>query len=143
MSDNSFKEALKFWVKLGFINFGGPAGQIAIMHREIVDVRKWISESAFMSALNFYEAVVMIKAHPDKYAAEQCARARAATSAGRNGQRVIAAGRDALAQALFEIHPELGGSFQKLTKAIRAQCGENFNFEELNKTGARALGFDI
>ncbi len=53
MSDNSFKEALKFWVKLGFINFGGPAGQIAIMHREIVDVRKWISESAFMSALNF------------------------------------------------------------------------------------------
>lgn len=53
MSDISFKEALKFWVKLGFINFGGPAGQIAIMHREIVDARKWISESAFMSALNF------------------------------------------------------------------------------------------
>jgi chromate transporter len=38
----SFKEAFRFWVKLGFINFGGPAGQIAVMHRELVDRRKWV-----------------------------------------------------------------------------------------------------
>ena len=37
-----FKEALLFWVKLGFINFGGPAGQIAIMHRELVERRRWV-----------------------------------------------------------------------------------------------------
>jgi chromate transporter len=39
-----FSEAFWFWVKLGFISFGGPAGQIAIMHRELVERRKWISE---------------------------------------------------------------------------------------------------
>ena len=49
----SFLEALKFWVKLGFISFGGPAGQIAIMHKELVERRKWISEESFLHALNF------------------------------------------------------------------------------------------
>jgi chromate transporter len=44
----SFKEAFKFWLKLGFINFGGPAGQIAVMHRELVDRRKWVDESVFL-----------------------------------------------------------------------------------------------
>ncbi len=48
-----FREALKFWVKLGFISFGGPAGQIAIMHRELVERQKWISEEKFQHALNF------------------------------------------------------------------------------------------
>jgi chromate transporter len=48
-----FREALKFWVKLGFISFGGPAGQIAIMHKELVERRKWISEDKFLHALNF------------------------------------------------------------------------------------------
>ena len=48
-----FKEALKFWVKLGFISFGGPAGQIAIMHQEVVERRKWIGENQFLRALNF------------------------------------------------------------------------------------------
>src|SRR4051812_18527760 len=48
-----FKEALWFWVKLGFINFGGPAGQIAIMHKELVERRRWISESQFLRSLNF------------------------------------------------------------------------------------------
>ena len=51
--DVKFKEALRFWVKLGFINFGGPAGQIAIMHKELVDKECWISESQFLRALNF------------------------------------------------------------------------------------------
>jgi len=51
--DVSFREALRFWIKLGFISFGGPAGQIAIMHREIVERRRWISEERFLHALNF------------------------------------------------------------------------------------------
>jgi chromate transporter len=48
-----FFEALRFWLKLGFISFGGPAGQIAIMHRELVDEKRWISESRFLHALNY------------------------------------------------------------------------------------------
>ena len=49
----SFAQALRFWLKLGFISFGGPAGQIAIMHRELVEQRRWISESRFLHALNY------------------------------------------------------------------------------------------
>ncbi len=49
----SFAEALRFWVKLGFISFGGPAGQIAIMHRELVERRRWLSEERFLHALNY------------------------------------------------------------------------------------------
>ncbi|MBC7378995.1 MAG: chromate efflux transporter [Burkholderiaceae bacterium] len=48
-----FGEALKFWFKLGFISFGGPAGQIAIMHRELVEQKRWISEKRFLHALNY------------------------------------------------------------------------------------------
>ncbi len=51
--DPSFAEAARFWVKLGLISFGGPAGQIAIMHREIVERRRWVDEERFASALNF------------------------------------------------------------------------------------------
>jgi chromate transporter len=49
----SFKQALRFWTKLGFISFGGPAGQIAIMHQEVVERRRWIDENQFLRALNF------------------------------------------------------------------------------------------
>ena len=49
----SFREALRFWLQLGFISFGGPAGQIAIMHRELVEKRCWVSEQRFLHALNF------------------------------------------------------------------------------------------
>ena len=49
----SFREALRFWLLLGFISFGGPAGQIAVMHRELVEKRRWISEKRFLHALNF------------------------------------------------------------------------------------------
>jgi chromate transporter len=48
-----FREALRFWVRLGFINFGGPTGQIAIMHDELVERRRWIDEPRFLHALNF------------------------------------------------------------------------------------------
>ncbi len=49
----SFAEAFRFWLKLGFISFGGPAGQIAIMHDELVVRKRWISERRFLHALNY------------------------------------------------------------------------------------------
>ena len=49
----AFREALRFWLKLGCVSFGGPAGQIAMMHRELVERRRWISEDHFLHALNF------------------------------------------------------------------------------------------
>lgn len=49
----AFAEAVRFWVKLGFISFGGPAGQIAIMHKELVDKRRWLSDERFLHALNY------------------------------------------------------------------------------------------
>src|ERR1700682_6074472 len=48
-----FAEAFRFWLKLGFISFGGPTGQIAIMHTELVEKKKWLSETHFLHALNF------------------------------------------------------------------------------------------
>jgi chromate transporter len=48
-----FWEAFRFWLKLGFISFGGPAGQISIMHQELVERRRWISEQRFLHALNY------------------------------------------------------------------------------------------
>ncbi len=49
----SFRQALAYWLKLGFISFGGPTGQIAIMHQELVERRRWISEGRFLHALNY------------------------------------------------------------------------------------------
>jgi chromate transporter len=48
-----FWEAFRFWLKLGFVNFGGPTGQIALMHQELVDRRRWISNERFLHALNY------------------------------------------------------------------------------------------
>ena len=49
----SFSDAFRFWLKLGFISFGGPAGQIALMHQELVERRRWISEKRFLHALYY------------------------------------------------------------------------------------------
>jgi chromate transporter len=49
----SFGQALWYWLKLGFISFGGPAGQIAIMHQDLVERKRWISEKRFLHALNY------------------------------------------------------------------------------------------
>jgi chromate transporter len=58
-----FKTALAFWIKLGWISFGGPSGQIALMHRELVDRKKWIGESTFLHGLNFAMLLPGPKAH--------------------------------------------------------------------------------
>ncbi len=52
-SKPTFKEAFQFWLKLGFISFGGPAGQIGIMHEFLVEKKRWISDSRFLHALNY------------------------------------------------------------------------------------------
>ncbi|MCS6245300.1 MAG: chromate efflux transporter [Opitutus sp.] len=49
----TFREAFRFWLKLGFISFGGPAGQIALMQQELVERKKWIGQQRFLHALNF------------------------------------------------------------------------------------------
>ncbi|NUF13324.1 chromate transporter, partial [Acinetobacter oleivorans] len=49
----TFWQAFLFWLKLGFISFGGPAGQIAVMHQELVEQKRWISEKRFLHALNY------------------------------------------------------------------------------------------
>lgn len=53
VSKPSYREAFQFWMKLGWISFGGPAGQIAIMHEYLVEKKKWISEKKFLHALNY------------------------------------------------------------------------------------------
>src|ERR1700741_5640394 len=49
----TFNEAFKVWFKVGWLSFGGPAGQIATMHRILVDEKKWIDEPRFLHALSF------------------------------------------------------------------------------------------
>jgi len=53
VEEMSFRSALIYWLKLGFISFGGPAGQISMMHQELVEKRRWISEHRFLHALNY------------------------------------------------------------------------------------------
>lgn len=53
MTHPSFWQAFKFWLKMGFVSFGGPAGQIAILHEELVERKKWVSEERFLHALNY------------------------------------------------------------------------------------------
>ncbi|MBV2127492.1 chromate efflux transporter [Arsukibacterium indicum] len=49
----SLREAFLYWLKLGFISFGGPAGQLGMMHQELVEKRRWLSETRFLHALNY------------------------------------------------------------------------------------------
>ncbi len=58
----SFWQAFKFWLKLGFISFGGPAGQIAVMHQELVEEKKWISEQCFTVCIELLHALTRPRA---------------------------------------------------------------------------------
>ncbi|TIX60386.1 MAG: chromate transporter, partial [Mesorhizobium sp.] len=49
----SFREAVRLWARIGLLSFGGPAGQIALMHKELVEERRWIGEQRFLHALNY------------------------------------------------------------------------------------------
>src|SRR5512138_2258825 len=49
----SFREALRVWIRVAALSFGGPAAQIAVMHRILVDEKKWVSESRFLHALSY------------------------------------------------------------------------------------------
>jgi len=49
----SLAEATRVWAKIGWLSFGGPAGQIALMHRELVEQRRWISDARFLHALSY------------------------------------------------------------------------------------------
>src|SRR6202048_5614763 len=53
LSAPTFREAFRFWLKLGFVSFGGPSGQIAMMHTELVEKKRWIDNARFLHALNF------------------------------------------------------------------------------------------
>ena len=53
ISPVSLAEASRFWFQLGWVRFGGPAGQIALLHRELVDRRRWLSERRYLHALNY------------------------------------------------------------------------------------------
>jgi chromate transporter len=53
VSAPTFKEAVAVWLRIGLLGFGGPAGQIALMHRELVETRNWVSETRFLHALNY------------------------------------------------------------------------------------------
>ncbi len=77
----SFREAVRFWLKLGCIGFGGPAGQIAIMHRELVERRRWIAEADFSKALDF----CMLLPRPEAQQLATCAWLAVARNKGRRG----------------------------------------------------------
>jgi chromate transporter len=53
MKEVTFKEAFAVWLRIGLLSFGGPAGQIALMHRIVVDEKRWLDESRFLHALNY------------------------------------------------------------------------------------------
>ena len=56
-------QAFRYWLKLGLISFGGPAGQIAIMHQDLVEKKRWISERRFLHALNYCMVLPGPEAH--------------------------------------------------------------------------------
>ena len=56
-SNPTLRQSTATWCKIGLLSFGGPAAQIALMHREIVENKKWLSEDQFLNALNFFNII--------------------------------------------------------------------------------------
>src|SRR5881409_2554126 len=90
----SFAEASRFWLKFGFISFGGPTAQIALLHGELVEKKKWISESRFFHALNFCMLLPGPEAH----------RLAVAQSSGRCRRRSFVCST----RGFFSLGPNLG-----------------------------------
>ncbi len=76
----TFREATAVWAKIGLLGFGGPAGQIALMHRMVVEERRWISESRFLHALNFCMLLPGPRRSSSPPISAGCCMARAAAS---------------------------------------------------------------
>ena len=86
-------------------------------------------------------AVSVVEHNVTRYAVREVTRARSTGTPKRYQQRALAAGRQAIAEALFEGYPVLGGDYHKLTKAIRAgHDGDTTDFDSINRRGAVALG---
>lgn len=132
-----FREAVAFWAKLGLISFGGPAGQIAIMHRELVETKRWIGEGHFLHAVN----LCMLLPGPE---AQQLATYLGWRLHGAKGG-VVAGGLFILPSALLLLGlswlyiaggnvPWLAGLFHGLSAAVVAVV-----FEAVGRIGKRAL----
>ena len=76
----AFGEALRVWFKIGCLGFGGPAGQIALMHRILVDEKRWVEESRYLHALNFCMLLPGPEAQSSPHMSVGCCTARAADS---------------------------------------------------------------
>lgn len=72
----SYQEAFRTWCRVAALSFGGPAGQIAVMHRIIVDEKKWISEERFLHALNYCMLLRDLRVVPGEGRPHTCRRAR-------------------------------------------------------------------
>ena len=78
-----FGEAFRIWVKIGLLSFGGPAGQIAVMHRILVEEKRWIGENRFLHALNYCMLLPGPKRRSSPFtSAGCCTRRKAASSPG-------------------------------------------------------------
>jgi hypothetical protein len=66
-SKPKFSDTIKFWIQLGFISFGGPAGQIALMHETIVEKKNWLTEKKFLNALNFCILLTWARSSTTRY----------------------------------------------------------------------------
>lgn len=68
----TFGEAVKLWARIGLLSFGGPAGQIALMHKELVDERRWIGEERFLHALNYCMPLPALKRNSWRFISAGC-----------------------------------------------------------------------
>ena len=93
-----------------------------------------------IEAADIKAACNLIAAQPEKYAVLETGRFYRTETPGRKHQAALSAGRTAIAEVLFRLHPELGNKIGNLTKAIRRGIGEGVRFDDLNTLGAIALG---
>ena len=120
----SFGEAFRFWLKLGFISFGGPTGQIAIMQTELVEKKSWISQSRFLHALNFCMLLPGPEAtaarHLHRLASSQNVRAASSPARFSSSRRSLFFGRLSFIYAAYGNVPWIAAIFYGLKPAVTA-----------------------